>query len=163
MSFNYGSHNLFGAVGHWGGNGPDLGWNNVGGAPEVATWHHLVYTYDGETTRVYSDGCIDTVVCEMSNEEFLGLGRINTHPGKIKIAQQTEGDGFGLTLGLQGSILVGKLRIHDGVLSPEQIEHNYQTELPEFSPGPCPEEGDPGYADTHLTDCLLYTSPSPRD
>ena len=158
MSFNYGSHNLFGAVGHWGGNGPDLGWNNVGGAPEVATWHHLVYTYDGETTRVYSDGCIDTVVCEMSNEEFLGLGRINTHPGKIKIAQQTEGDGFGLTLGLQGSILVGKLRIHDGVLSPEQIEHNYETELPEFSPGPCPEEGDPGYADTHLTDVTILST-----
>ena len=26
MSFNYGNHGNFGAVGHWGGTGPDLGW-----------------------------------------------------------------------------------------------------------------------------------------
>ena len=147
MSFNYGSHNLYGAVGHWGGNGPDLGWNDGGGSPEAGEWHHLVYTYDGEITRVYTDGCIDTAVCNMSNEEFLGFGRINTHPGKIRVAQQTEGDGFGLTLGLQGSLAVARLRIHDGVLDGEQILANYEAECDEFCPQPslcicenCPEE-----------------------
>jgi hypothetical protein len=151
MGFLYGNNAAHGAVGHWGS--PDLGYNDGGGVPASGEWHHLVYTYDGETTRVYTDNCLVASECDLSNEEFLGFGRINTHAGtKIRLAQQTEGDGVGMTLGLQGRILVSKLRIHDGVLSPEQIEHNYETELPEFSPGPCPEEGDPGYADTHLTD-----------
>src|SRR5690606_30409096 len=52
MSFNYGSNELFGAVGHW--DFPDLGWGPV--VPREGAWHHLVYTYDGTTTRVYADG-----------------------------------------------------------------------------------------------------------
>ncbi|HXG47247.1 MAG TPA: hypothetical protein VNO52_06460, partial [Methylomirabilota bacterium] len=39
MSFNYGSDFRWGAVGHWGGDGPDLGWNDGGGAPEAGRWH----------------------------------------------------------------------------------------------------------------------------
>ena len=58
MSFNYGAHGAYGAVGHWGG--ADIGWvdNDPGtaGAPAAMQWHHLVYTFDGTTTRVYSDG-----------------------------------------------------------------------------------------------------------
>ena len=53
VSFNYGSNAAFGAVGQWGA--PDLGWN---GTPAAGQWHHLVYTYDGTTTRVYSDGLL---------------------------------------------------------------------------------------------------------
>ncbi len=65
MSFNYGFRGEWGAVGHWGGGGPDLGWvdnNWTAGVPAANKWHHLVYTYDGTTTRVYSDGLL-------SNEE----------------------------------------------------------------------------------------------
>ena len=163
MAFNYGTHNLFGAVGHWGGNGPDLGWNNGGGAPAPEEWHHLVYTFDGDdtgTTRVYTDGCLVAFDCEFTNEEVLGAGALNAHPGKIRIAQQVEGDGVGLTLGLQGSILVSKVRIHDGVLEPEQIRNNYLSELGEFAPEPCPEEGEDGYADTHLTEAVIEATGS---
>src|SRR5688500_10562323 len=53
MSFNYGVNGVFGAVGHWGA-GPDVGWNPAGGAPQAGQWHHLVYTYDGTTARVYA-------------------------------------------------------------------------------------------------------------
>src|SRR4029078_9825985 len=35
MSFNYGGNAQFGAVGHWGAAGPDLGWSNSGGAPQA--------------------------------------------------------------------------------------------------------------------------------
>ena len=42
MSFNYGSNQFFGAVGHWGA--PDLGWNNAGGA------------YIHNNNRVFFDG-----------------------------------------------------------------------------------------------------------
>jgi len=163
MAFNYGTHNLFGAVGHWGGNGPDIGWNNGGGAPAAEEWHHLVYTFDGDatgTTRVYSDGCLEAMTCDMTNEEVLGPGALNTHPGKIHIAQQVEGDGSTLTLGLQGTILVAKIRIHDGVLAPEQIRNNYLSELGDFAPSPCPEEGEPGYADTHLVETTIEATGS---
>ena len=137
MSFNYGNHGAYGAVGHWGS--PDLGWNNGGGAPAPEEWHHLVYTFDGDdtgTTRVYADGCLVAFDCEFTNEEVLGPGALNAHPGKIRIAQQTEGDGVNLTLGLQGKILVSKVRVHDGVLTADQIANNYEVELPEFQPGP---------------------------
>ena len=70
MSFNYGFRGEWGAVGHWGGGGPDLGWidnNWTSGAPTANKWHHLVYTYDGTTTRVYSDG-------ELWNEEKVITG-----------------------------------------------------------------------------------------
>ena len=47
-----------------------------------------------------------------------------------------------IDVGIQGKILVSKVRVHDGVLSPEQISHNYELELPEFLPPP--EECDDG-------------------
>ena len=135
MSFNYGNHGNFGAVGHWGGGGPDMGWVNnapdhTAGAPEAGQWHHLVYSYDGTTTRAYSDG-------ELQNSEVLGAGVINTHTDtKIAIASQWEGDGVTLTPGLRGSLSIGGMRIHDGVLSDEQIASNYLEERPMYVPEP---------------------------
>ncbi len=125
MSFNYGRHGNFGAVGHWGGGGPDLGWIDndfTFGAPVAGKWHHLVYTYDGETTRVYADG-------RLANEEFLGLGIINTNANsRITIASQLEADGVTLTTGLRGSLSIGQIRIHDDVLTDEQILNNFEVE-----------------------------------
>ncbi|MEC7776171.1 MAG: hypothetical protein VYC32_08735, partial [Planctomycetota bacterium] len=48
MSFNYGNHGNFGAVTHWGGCCPDVGWIDnsfTPGAPSEGSWHHLVYTF----------------------------------------------------------------------------------------------------------------------
>lgn len=135
MSFNYGNHGNFGAVGHWGGGGPDMGWVDnapdfTPGAPAAGEWHHLVYSYDGTTTRAYSDG-------ELQNSEELGAGVINTHTDtKIAVASQWEGDGVTLTPGLRGSLSIGALRIHDGVLNDEQIMSNYLEELPTYVPEP---------------------------
>jgi hypothetical protein len=61
MAFNYGNHGRYGAVGHWGGDFADMGWIDndwTEGAPEAGAWHHLVYTYDGSTASVYSDGVL---------------------------------------------------------------------------------------------------------
>ena len=149
MSFNYGIHPLYGAVGHWGGDGPDIGWNNAGGAPAAGAWHHLVYTYDGETTRVYADGAL-------MNSEFLGAGVINTYPNpRISLAQQHEADGAVFTTGLQGMLAIGRVRIHDGVLSDCQINNNYETEKNSYLPPPCPTPGQPDYADTHAQSLVV--------
>src|SRR5687767_7094081 len=124
MSFNYGFNNLFGAIGHW--DAPDSGWNDAGGAPQAGFWHHLVYTFDGQTTRVYADGVLQ-------NSELVGAGVINTHAGTpINLATQLETDGVTPTPTLRGTLTLARVRIHDGVLSPAQIANNYDVEKATF-------------------------------
>jgi hypothetical protein len=121
MSFNYGWDTRWGAVGHWGN--PDLGWINAGGNPAAGKWHHLVYTYDGTTTRVYSDGAL-------MNQEVVAL---NTHANtSIQLAAQLDANGTTVTAGLRGSLSLGRVRIHDGVLSDAQVLANYNTERAAF-------------------------------
>jgi len=135
ISFGYGSDFRWGAVGHWGGDGPDLGWNNAGGNPPANKWHHLVYTFDGAThvSSVYADGVI-------ANGEILDPARINTHPDTaISIATQLEADGTTPTAGLRLTGAIAKVRIHDGVLTPAQIQANYDLEKSAFiDPSPLP-------------------------
>ena len=126
LSFNYGNNGTWGAVGHWGS--PDIGWNDAGGSPAAGQWHHLVYTYDGTTTRVYADGIL-------SNMEVLAPGVINTHTDTaINLATQLEADGVTPTGTLRGSLTLAKVRIHDGVLSDQQVAENYLEERNQFSP-----------------------------
>lgn len=135
ISFNYGSDFRWGAVGHWGNR--DLGWNNQGGSPAPNKWHHLVYTYDGTSTRVYADG-------ELANGEFLGEGAILTHADtSILIGAQTEPDGTTVTSGLRLTGSIGKVRIHDGVLTPEQVANNYNAERSAFVDPVIPPPEDP--------------------
>ncbi len=124
MSFNYGSDFRWGAAGQWGN--PDIGWNDQGGAPVANHWHYLVYTFDGTTTRVYADGVFQ-------NGEYLGPGVINTHPDTtILIAAQTEPDGVTVTGGLRLSGTIARVRVHDGVLTSDQIAANYNLEKAAF-------------------------------
>lgn len=121
MSFNYGTHGTWGAVGHWGT--PDLGWN---GAPQRNKWHHLVYTYDGATQRVYADGV------QKASEDLTSMP-LNIHTGVgIRLASQTESDGVTATGGLRGSLSLGRVRIHDGVLSAADVLNNYNEEKDTF-------------------------------
>jgi hypothetical protein len=131
MSFNYGFRGEWGAVGHWGGGGPDLGWIDngfTGGAPEANQWHHLVYTFDAETTRVYANGVLWN---EENVVENFGV-ELNTYEAPpIAIASQWDDD-FNLTAGIRGSLAIGKVRIHDGVLTDAQILANYESERASF-------------------------------
>jgi hypothetical protein len=143
MAFNYGNNGRYGAVGHWGGDTFDVGWvdnNFTDGAPEPYEWHHLVYTYDGEVTRVYSDG-------ELWNEEetLNTWGDLDTYGDTpIAVASQWEADAVTLTGALKGSMAISRLRIHDEVLTENQILANYQEEVGSFfnpgqPPNPVPE------------------------
>ena len=130
ISFNYGFNAAFGAIGHWGA--PDISWYDVGGltvggSAPAGRWHHLAYTYDGTTTRVYVDG-------ELSNQEVLGANVINTHTNtSICLATQLEPDGVTPTPTLRGSLSMARVRIHDGVLSGAQVRNNYEFEKATFN------------------------------
>jgi len=122
MSFNYGSDGGFGAVGHWGA--PDMGWG-ANAVPAARTWHLIAYTYDGTDERVYVDGV-------QTNTENRVAPAINVAiDTPINIGSQNEAD-LSATGGLRGSLTLGRLRVHDGVLTPAQILSNYTLEKPEF-------------------------------
>lgn len=133
VSFGYGSDFRWGAIGHWGGDGPDTGWNNDGGNPTPNKWHHLVYTFDGTTTRVYVDGAL-------GNAEVVAADTINTHPDtSINIATQLEADGLTPTGGLRYTGAIARVRVHDEVLTGAQVLANYTLEKADFTdPQPPP-------------------------
>jgi hypothetical protein len=125
MSFNYGANAGFGAVGHWCN---DLGWN---GTPTLGVWHHLVYTYDGTTASVYADGVL-------KNSNAHGLDT-DDRPGwavsPISLAAQHANDGTNVNTALLGSLIIAKVRVHEEALTLEQIQNNYNFELPSFTIG----------------------------
>jgi hypothetical protein len=129
MSFNYGMSNVHGAVGHWCNNpGPDIGW---GAVPAAGQWHHLAYTYDGTTTRVYVDGELTNREIDFMPESPNGL---NTWPlPKITLADQLTDNNSTLNLGTTyGTLSIARLRIHEEFLQPEQIKINYDEEKGDF-------------------------------
>ena len=132
MSFNYGSSGIWGAAARW---SADMHWDPL---PAAAEWHHLALTYDGQLQRAYANGV-------ENNTRFLGAGFVNIFDDTpITLGNQREGDGSLATAFRFASVHIGRVRIHDKVLKPEQIVHNYNTELPDFT-GPvihCVNVGD---------------------
>ncbi|MCA9217690.1 MAG: hypothetical protein KDB27_31690 [Planctomycetales bacterium] len=127
MSFNYGTNSDFGAVGHW-GDDYDVGWN---GTPKAEQWHHMAYSFDGTTARVYLDGVLNNEKDMPDLETFDGSA--------IAIAAQWQKGGGSLDNGRRGSLAIGRLRVHDEPLSAEQITANYNEELSAFIGPPLPE------------------------
>ncbi|MEM7392726.1 MAG: LamG-like jellyroll fold domain-containing protein, partial [Verrucomicrobiota bacterium] len=127
MSFNHGFHNNFGAVGHWGGGGPDIGWNpntqvedeepNVPGDAEAGIWTHIAYTQTGSNTKVFTNGVL-------TNEEAADL---DTHAGTaILVGAQREPNGTDVTGGLKGSLTIGNVRIFEGALADADIQADFE-------------------------------------
>ena len=147
MTFNYGWKD-FGAAGHWGD--ADMAW---GGDhvpyPALETWWHLVYTYDGTTIRLYVNG-------DPAGERVAAL---NTHGGNIiRVGTQTDPDGSADVGEKTFSGAIAQVRIHDGVLTPEQIQHNakIRIEIVGQASNPMPKNGDP---DVPLRDLILSWEP----
>jgi hypothetical protein len=113
MSFNYGSNDTYGAVGHWGA--PDMGWS--GPTPTPGQWHYLVYTFDGVgTAKVYADGLVKTT-------ETMTLDTHADFP--IRIAAQTLADGSGPDFGQALSGYLATVRVHTGKLTDLDVLNNY--------------------------------------
>ncbi len=123
LSLNYGDSAQWGAVTHW---GADLSW---GRTPTAGRWHYLVYTYDGNIARIYADGILrgqrEVALATTANHEFV-LAAQHAANGALLFANEADHSQIG------GSLAVAVVRIHDGVLSPEQIVKNFQADAALF-------------------------------
>jgi len=134
IAFNYGNNTTWGAVGHWGAAG-DMPWSAPHApCPEPLNWWYLVYTFDGTTVRLYVNG-------EENTTRDIPL---NTHgPNIIRVAAQANGAGDGVQSGLGFTGSIAAVRIHDGVLSPEDIAYNFVIgDLMAKNPRPVNEQSD---------------------
>ena len=133
FGFNYSTNASWGAVGHWGA-GPDMGWGgNHSPTPAVETWWHLVYTYDGATARLYVNG-------EPAGEENVTL---NTHAnGIIRVGSQGDNTGEQANTNMNFAGAIAQVRIHDGVLTPEQIRENSLIRIRAFENASTPSPDD---------------------
>ena len=83
-------------------------------------WHHLVCTYDGNFMRIYIDGE------EMSKKEMRHC--IDSSPSPLLLGWS---EGWS-DVNFDGKI--GKLKIYNKSLKPEQIEKNFEKQLPVYNP-----------------------------
>jgi len=112
VGFNFGNNGTWGALTHFGG-AYDVGW---GTPPTANAWHHLVYTYTNNVTKVYVDG-------GLRNARVLG-GSLNTFPGEpVNLACQRDTANGNRSLYFSGYL--NMVRIHGGVLTEEQVAANY--------------------------------------
>ncbi|MBP8302777.1 MAG: LamG domain-containing protein [Phycisphaerae bacterium] len=124
MGFSFGSNASWGAVTHYAG---DMGWGEA--VPAAGQWHHLVYTFDGKTARVYDN------TVERNSAEF----NLATHAGDcMDICAQNGSDGGilfasefnGNPMSLSGSIAV--VRVHSQALTADQIRDNFNEDKDRF-------------------------------
>jgi autotransporter-associated beta strand protein len=111
-AFTYGSNPTWGALGAWGA--PDLGWGTV---PAAGQLHHLVVTYDGTTTSVYSDGAL-------INSEVLTLNTYDV-PNNFIVNGSWQGDNTSIFNPASGEMDYAVIRVYDGALTPTQIQANF--------------------------------------
>jgi Concanavalin A-like lectin/glucanases superfamily len=122
LSFNWGHHGTWGAVGHWGA--PDMPWAPQ---PVANQWHHLVYTYDGATVRLYLDG-------QANNARAVAL---NTYQGfPILIAGQNGNASPFLPAGFNADLSIAKVKVHDAALSLAAVRTSYNSDASLFGKTP---------------------------
>ena len=122
-SFSHGVHPTWGAMGGWGAG--DLDW---AGKEKFNTWNYIVYTYDGTSSTVYSDG-------ELANSEDLTMATYAldtaSRPLPIRVGAQNNADGT-IFNGEPPTMTVGRIRIHDTALTAEEISAKYLAERADF-------------------------------
>ena len=108
-----------------------MGWGDE--PPAANQWHHLVYTYDGKTAKIYDNGV------ERGSQEFQLATAANDRMN-IAVENSTEGEPLfesefndNWALSLSGSIAV--VRVHSGALTAEQVKTNFNADKARFGVG----------------------------
>lgn len=115
-AFTYGVNRWWGALGGWGPG--DVPWydDEQDSAPAAGQLHHLVITYDGNTTRLYVNGV-------MSNSRSHSLNTFND-PNRFIINGASEGDN-NIQRPNNGPTDYAVIRIHSDALSADDIAANF--------------------------------------
>jgi hypothetical protein len=126
-AFEYGTGSSGGFQHNGGGN--DIQWDPLpsggGGAPLNGYWHHLAYTCDGATQRLYADGVL-------VNSQTIGNYSTATNAGVALGAQWTSTGNAIATSPNYATLILGRVRVHNDVLTPAQILNNYNYEKSAF-------------------------------
>lgn len=118
-AFRYGTDPDLGAIGRWGSS--ESPFVTV---PSAGQWHLITYTFDGSHQSVYVDGKLD-------NTKPVGL--LDAHDMlPIQLGAELCGD-----LRIEGpftqySGALGKVRIHSGALTADQVKRNFESEHASF-------------------------------
>lgn len=112
------------------GTGNDIQWDSLpsggGGAPLNGHWHLLTYTCDGSTQRLYSDGVL-------VNSQSIGSYNTTNSAGLALGAQwSSTGQAISSSPGY-ASLVLGRVRVHDNVLTAAQALNNFNYENPSFN------------------------------
>lgn len=118
-AFRYGTDPDLGAIGRWGSS--ESPFESV---PSAGQWHLITYIFDGSHQSVYVDGKLD-------NTKPVGL--LDAHDMlPIQLGAELCGD-----LRIEGpftqySGALGKVRIHSGALTADQVKRNFESERTAF-------------------------------
>lgn len=125
-AMNYGTSRQYGACAQQ-QKTYDVGWNHATNIPPANAWHHLAYTYDGDTTcRYYVDG-------ELRLTKTLP-GSLDIAAGKtilIGAARATANSAVPSKFWFSGYI--NSIRVHSSMLTPAQVATNFLA-APALSP-----------------------------
>ena len=125
---NIGTNEYYGAVTHW--DAPDMGYE--GGLPAEGVWNHVVVTYEGGTNgieKVYLNGDLNATEFKTINIHGPGDGQASP----IILGAATWQTGLGATADdkwFTGAL--GKVRMHGGVLTADQVRNNYLADAERF-------------------------------
>ena len=126
LSFNYGSGGGFSAVTHY---DQDMGWGD--NTPAAGQWHHLVYTYDGKTARIYDNGVergAEDFDLETAAGDRMNIAAENSSEGGPLFESEFGGDAWALSL--SGYIAI--VRVHSGALTANQVKTNFNADKARF-------------------------------
>ncbi len=135
----YSTAPVWGAFAGWAAG--DIGYGNAI-PPAAGIWHHIVFTYAGGAGGqlvIYVDGKLNNQAAK--NLNIHGPGNTVDDPvqeNPVIVGGSTGGDPLGLAAEATNQWFTGslsKIRIHDGVLTPEQVLGNYDTEKAAYLSG----------------------------
>ncbi len=124
--FGIGDNNTWGAIAAWGA--PDIGWNDG----EVhGRWTHIAATWDGTTTRLYSEGVLvnsaSVPINTLLNAPTDGL------PYHFRIGRQNGNTTFdSIDNTGEGEITIGKVRVYTNALDGATIKARFDSEKAAF-------------------------------
>ncbi|MBB6053153.1 DUF5695 domain-containing protein [Armatimonas rosea] len=123
LALNWGNNGAYGGATHW---AADMGWH---GTPRAGQWHHLVYTYDGKTARLYDNG---------AEKASMDIRLVTPQSFPIRLAVQNAANGTPAFKNeyngsaMSGPVGIALLRLHDSALTETEVQAAFKADQERF-------------------------------